>query len=187
MIGSVPSEMPTNLTGTGFINHGSAVWIRKIWMRDRIYNYMRGYRYKARYRIQENWGTDTKQGTGFKKIQGTDTKTKIPRRYRTKKNAVLHKQKLKGWNRHQNKKFWVPVLWKISLIYLWREVSSRVDKTYGFRKFYLPEVQLCRSRGGGSGIGTGSCGDLFGRTAPLLGQATNRARRAKTRRLHKIK
>jgi hypothetical protein len=102
--------MPTNLTGTGFINHGSAAWIRKIWMRDRIYNYMRGYRYKARYRIQENsryryknWGTDTKGGTGFKKNQGTDRKTKVPIRYRTKKNAVLHKTKLKGGNRHQNK------------------------------------------------------------------------------------
>ncbi len=34
--------------------------------------------------------------------------------------------------------------------------------------------------------GAGSCGDLFGRTAPLLRQASNRARRAKTRRLRKI-
>jgi len=54
-------------------------------------------------------------------------------------------------------------------------------------KFYLPEVKLGRSRGGGSGLATGSCGDLFGRTAPLLGQASNRARRAETRRLRTIK
>jgi|NOAtaT_7_FD_contig_61_4367777_length_573_multi_2_in_0_out_0_1 hypothetical protein len=53
-------------------------------------------------------------------------------------------------------------------------------------KFYLPEVKLGRSRGGGSGLATGSCGDLFGRTAPLLGQASNRARRAETRRLRTI-
>jgi hypothetical protein len=32
-------------------------------------------------------------------------------------------------------------------------------------------------------MGTGSCGDLFGRTAPLLGQATDSTRRAETRRL----
>jgi len=34
-------------------------------------------------------------------------------------------------------------------------------------------------------MGTGSCGDLFGRTAPLLGQATNSTRRAEARRLRK--
>jgi len=66
-----------------------------------------------------------------------------------------------------------------------KEVRSRTEEPYGSRKFYLPEVKLGRSRGGGSGMGTGSGGDLFGRTAPLLGQATNRARRAETRRLRK--
>ena len=67
-----------------------------------------------------------RRGTGFKKIQGTDIKievpiqrevpdsrkikvptekTKVPIQYRTKKNAALLKTKLKGGNRHQNKKF----------------------------------------------------------------------------------
>ncbi len=160
-------------TGTRFINHGSAAWIREIWMRDRIYNYMWGYWYKTRYRIQEKWGTDTKQGTGFKKNEvpiqnkvpdswkmrywyktryriqekwGTDTKqgtgfkkNEVPiqkrgirfkkklryrykTRYRIQENSryryqngdtdtVPHKEKcsttqvkLKGRNRHQNKK-----------------------------------------------------------------------------------
>ncbi|MFN9910670.1 MAG: hypothetical protein ACK56F_31950 [bacterium] len=46
-------------------------------------------------------------------------------------------------------------------------------------------MKLGRSRGGGSGLAIGSCGDLLGCTAPLLGQASNRARRAETRRLRK--
>ncbi len=69
-----------------------------------------------------------------------------------------------------------------------KKVRSRTEESYGSldpEKFYLPEVKLGRSRGGGSGMATGSCGDLFGRTAPLLEQATNRARRAETRRLRK--
>ena len=41
------------LTGSGIRNHGSNDWIRKISMRDRIYNHMRGYRYKMRYRIHK--------------------------------------------------------------------------------------------------------------------------------------
>jgi hypothetical protein len=43
-------------------------------MRDRIYNYLRGYRYKTRYRIHKTSSTDTKRGTGFIKLQVTDTK-----------------------------------------------------------------------------------------------------------------
>ncbi len=129
--------MPTNLTSTGFINHGSAAWIRKIWMRDRIYNYVREYRYKAGYRIQENsryryknWGTDTKRGTGFKKKQGTDRKTKVPIRYRTKKNAVLHKTKLKGGNRHQNKNSECRFCKKISSIYGTRRVPITYEERW---------------------------------------------------------
>ncbi len=66
-----------------------------------------------------------------------------------------------------------------------RRCSPALKNLMDPEKFYLPEVKLGRSRGGGSGMTTGSCGDLFGRTAPLLGQATNRARRAETRRLRK--
>ncbi len=157
-----------------------------------------------------------KRGTGFKKIRGTNIK-KMRYRYKTRyriqeklwyryKNegtdTVSHKEKggttqvkIKGWNRHQNKNSECRICGEYYQFYGTRRVpityeerwSPALTKIMDPENFYLPEVKLCRSRGGGSGIGTGSCGDLFGRTAPLLGQAPNRARRAKTRRLHKIK
>jgi hypothetical protein len=180
-------------------------------MRDRIYNYMQGYRYKTRYRIQKNSSyrykttyriqknsstdtkrgtgfrniqiTDTKRGTGFKKNQGTKTETKLPIRYRKRKNAILAMKPTSsaGFVRNiTNLRYQ-----QVGTYHLCREVRSRVDEPYGSRKFYLPEVKLGRSRGGGSGMSTGSCGDLFGRTAPLLGQASYCARSAETRRLRK--
>ncbi len=209
-------------TGTGFTNHGSAAWIREIWMRDRVYKKnevpiqnevpdsekfkvpiqkMR-YRYKTRYRIQKN------SRYRYKKLR-----YRAKTRYRIQEKSwyqyqnegtdmVPHKEECnteriklqKGWNRHQNK-ILVPVSNKKRILSIYgtrrrylthmKRIRSRADEPNGSRKFYLPEVKLCRSRGGGSGVGTGSCGDLFGRTAPLLGQASNCARRTETRRLRK--
>jgi hypothetical protein len=44
---------------------------------------------------RKNWGTDIKQDTRFKKNQGTDRKTKVPIRYRTKEKCGTAQENLK--------------------------------------------------------------------------------------------
>ncbi len=91
-----------------------------------------------RYRIQENqstdkkkWGTNTKQDTGFKNIQGTDTKNEGTDTVPHKEKCGTTQDNIKGRKPTSEQKFLVPVLWRISSIYGTRRVPITYEERWG--------------------------------------------------------